>query len=408
MLSIANSHNPNEATSLLSSYVQSRLTSTVSTILLVSANVDDLLLGEMKRTLSAILDSCSRADVSIQQTSMAPIDSDMSNKCLLESAKHSLVFLLCDLRPLNANNSPYESLSLSVHSPKDVAEQITSALKSIDASVNADNQTSDAEKPSNDPSILTIGFVQNSGAELPLARLIGQILNKNGHSLCMATCIDGDEGTQKLRFIERWGRLPVAVLAAGKSSRMGRSKQVENVNGQPMVVTAVQNAMRAGADDVILITGAYHQAVHRVLDAAGLLPHPALHIVHNQDYEKGQSTSVKAAVTYVMATLRGKEFRAASDVIVIMPVDQPYLSPLLITRLMRFWRRGALLSAPAIEGIPRGAPALFDRLLWNNILQLSNDVGAKQILREFRKQLVTVETSPDELRDIDTPTDLSQ
>ena len=47
--------------------------------------------------------------------------------------------------------------------------------------------------------------------------------------------------------IERWGPIAVVVLAAGAASRMGHPKQVEVVNGEAMVVRAVQTALAAAA-----------------------------------------------------------------------------------------------------------------------------------------------------------------
>jgi len=198
---------------------------------------------------------------------------------------------------------------------------------------------------------------------------------------------------------ERWGPVAVVVLAAGRSSRMGRPKQLEPIAGQALITHAVQNALHSGAQRVLVVTGAYATAVNQCLDS---LPPDAvrrLQRVHNSYWESGQSSSVRSAIHALPA-----ECGAA----IFMPVDQPYVPPHLLRQLQRHWQRGALLAAPAVNGTPRGAPALFDRSLWPELLKLRGDVGGRSLLQTHRAELATVPTPASRLHDIDTPTDLPQ
>jgi molybdenum cofactor cytidylyltransferase len=64
------------------------------------------------------------------------------------------------------------------------------------------------------------------------------------------------------------------------------------------------------------------------------------------------------------------------------------------------------LVAPALDGQPRGAPAIFDRTLWPDLLALAGDTGARPLLQRYRAQLITITAEAAWLRDIDTPADL--
>ncbi|MBX3011167.1 MAG: nucleotidyltransferase family protein [Caldilineaceae bacterium] len=187
------------------------------------------------------------------------------------------------------------------------------------------------------------------------------------------------------------------VLAAGRSSRMGRSKQIERVDGMPMVERAVQVALASAVEAVIVVTGAYAPEVTVVLapllESAGT----RLRLIHNAAWATGQASSVRAAVQALSASCGAALF---------LPTDQPFLPVALLQELITAWRAGALLAAPAVDGQPRGAPAIFARSLWDELLALEGDVGARPLLQRHRAELVTVPAQAAWLRDIDTPADL--
>ncbi|MCL4858830.1 MAG: nucleotidyltransferase family protein [Caldilineaceae bacterium] len=194
------------------------------------------------------------------------------------------------------------------------------------------------------------------------------------------------------------GRVVAVVLAAGLSSRMGQPKQLAEVDGEPMVVRAVKAALASTAESVVVVTGAYAQPVTAAL--ASLLQGAGnrLRTIVNPDYAEGQAGSVRAAV---------RMLGPADGAVLFLPVDQPFLSPKLLNRLIDAWRRGAQLVSPTVDGELRGAPALFDRTLWPELLALEGDVGARPLLQRHRRHLVTVPAPLHELRDIDTPDDLA-
>jgi molybdenum cofactor cytidylyltransferase len=196
---------------------------------------------------------------------------------------------------------------------------------------------------------------------------------------------------------ERWGPLSAVVLAAGQSRRMGRAKQLEVVDGEPMVLRAVKVAMASVANDVLVVTGAYAGEVAAILSPTISAAGGRVRLTHNPQYQSGQATSIRAGVQALPAT---------SAAALFLPVDQPFLSPALLRRLVQQWREGAPLVATTVDGEVRGAPAVFDRRLWPQLLRLEGDTGARPLLRQYKEELVAVPASTYELRDIDRPEDL--
>jgi CTP:molybdopterin cytidylyltransferase MocA len=189
----------------------------------------------------------------------------------------------------------------------------------------------------------------------------------------------------------------VVILAAGRSSRMGRAKQLVEVDGERMVRRALRVALASEANVVVLVTGAYQdEVVGAVADlqeeAAG-----RLRLAHNPDWEAGQAGSMQAGL---------RDLPESCEAAIFLPVDQPYVEPVLLQQLAEAWQQGALIVAPVVEGESRGAPALFDRSLWPELYQVKGDVGGRPVLRAHAEQVHTIDTPAAWLRDVDTPQDL--
>ena len=178
---------------------------------------------------------------------------------------------------------------------------------------------------------------------------------------------------------------------------MGQAKQLVQVDGEQMVRRAVRVALASGAARVVLVTGAYAGEVAAavadfVRDAAG-----RLHLIHNPHWETGQAGSMQAGLGALPATC---------EAVIFLPVDQPYVEPLLLDQLVAAWRQGAALAAPVVDGELRGAPALFDRSLWLELNQVKGDVGGRMVLRAHAERVHRVAAPAAWLRDVDTPQDL--
>ncbi|MFN8443879.1 MAG: nucleotidyltransferase family protein [Caldilineaceae bacterium] len=189
--------------------------------------------------------------------------------------------------------------------------------------------------------------------------------------------------------------LALIVLAAGRSSRMGRPKQLEVVDGEPMVMRAAKLALGCLAQQTILVTGAYAEQIEQILTP--LPDRNRLTFVHNPHWQDGQSTSVHAAI---------QALKDEIEAVLFLPVDQPFVTPAFLHSIITAWQNGAALVAPQVNGEARGAPALFTRTCFPELLQIQGDVGGRVVLMKHRGEVTWLAAEAGILRDIDTPEDL--
>jgi len=88
--------------------------------------------------------------------------------------------------------------------------------------------------------------------------------------------------------------------------------------------------------------------------------------------------------------------------VVFLLGDQPGVTPALINRLVASYgeRRARIVAPTFADGI--GNPVLFDRALWPELLAITGDTGARDVLRTHRNDVATVPVEGNRLSDIDT------
>jgi molybdenum cofactor cytidylyltransferase len=186
-------------------------------------------------------------------------------------------------------------------------------------------------------------------------------------------------------------RIAAVVLAAGRSTRMGGpNKLTAEIGGKPLVRAVTEQALGSRARPVIVVTGHQHDAVERVL---GGLP---VTFVHNPEYERGLSTSLKAGIAAVPADIDGA---------VICLGDMPHVSAALIDRLIEAFdpERGALIAVPVVDG-KRGNPVVWSRRFFPDLSALEGDVGARHLIGTYAEGVMEVPVADvGAVLDIDTP-----
>jgi molybdenum cofactor cytidylyltransferase len=191
--------------------------------------------------------------------------------------------------------------------------------------------------------------------------------------------------------------LGAIVLAAGDSTRMGTPKAVlPDASGRPFVARLVRTFRAAGIDEVVVVTGASHDAIVAALDRddARLMPR----MVRNSDPSRGQLSSLWAGLDAFQ--------HLVLDAILMTPVDVPMVKEHTVRAVVEAWRRHRPPIARPVMGDRHGHPVLFDRIVFAELRQAPLAEGAKTVVHGHQDQLLNVEVDDEGcLTDVDTPAD---
>lgn len=194
--------------------------------------------------------------------------------------------------------------------------------------------------------------------------------------------------------IVRTPRIYAIVLAAGSSSRMGRSKALLPCSPEgPTFVARIAGTLReAGIGDVLVVG----RADDRVLQEHVQSFSPPGTFVVNPDPARGQLSSL----------LAGLDAAHDADGVLVWPVDCPLVRAGTLTAILtRAAARGAPLARP-VRGGRHGHPVFFHRAVFVDLRSADPEVGARAVVRARAGEVLDVEVNdPGILADIDTPAD---
>jgi molybdenum cofactor cytidylyltransferase len=185
-------------------------------------------------------------------------------------------------------------------------------------------------------------------------------------------------------------RIAALVLAAGRSSRMGRNKLLIETPTGMLVQRAVDTVLASKARPVIVVTGNDADAVEAALIGR------AVSFVRNPDFAAGLATSLARGLYALPENTDGA---------VICLGDMPDVVPSLIDRLIAAYNpvEGRAIIVPVRSG-RRGNPVLWGRRFFDDLRGLAGDTGGKQILARHDDWIAEITAADDGvLTDIDTP-----
>lgn len=184
-------------------------------------------------------------------------------------------------------------------------------------------------------------------------------------------------------------RAAAVVLAAGRATRFGDTKQVARIAGRALVAHVVDAALDAGLPEVVVVVG--HDA-ERV--TAALPDDPRVRTVTNPRYAEGQASSLRTGLDALPADV---------EVAVIVLADQPGVTAAAVAAV------GAAVGpdrpvARALYDDGPSHPVAFHRSVWPRLSRLSGDAGARQVLDDL--EVHAVRLPGDAPPDVDAPADL--
>ena len=181
------------------------------------------------------------------------------------------------------------------------------------------------------------------------------------------------------------------VLAAGASSRFGRTKQLEQFEGVPLAAGAVRKAESVFGNRTVLVVGKDWQDV-----AAACEPLAGFFVI-NEDYARGIAGSIACGVRAVAD---------GADAILLTMADLPLVTEDHLSKLAETWRNSPRsIVASAFEDT-LGPPVVFPRTDFDALLKLQGDHGARQVLEANRDRVLRI-SCEEAAFDIDRPEDLA-
>ena len=192
--------------------------------------------------------------------------------------------------------------------------------------------------------------------------------------------------------------IPAIVLAAGKSTRMGRPKATLPLDaGETFLTRIVSTFAAASVDDIVVVVGHDADAIVASLSNAGV----TVRIVENPDYEQGQLSSLIAALRVVD--------RPGVVAALMTLVDVPLVSPATVRAVVDRYRQTQARVVRPVRGAEHGHPVLIDRSLFEAIRHADPAQGAKPIIRANVSGAGDVEVDdPGAFADFDTPEDYNK
>ena len=160
------------------------------------------------------------------------------------------------------------------------------------------------------------------------------------------------------------------ILAAGSSSRMGRSKQMLDIHGETLLERTTKTVLASGIRDVVVVLGADNQIHKQVLASCPVI------IIDNNDWTKGMGSSIKCGLRHL--THMGSGY----DGVLIFVCDQPLLTTELISTILQtFDQNRKPIIASVYSAVP-GVPVLFEKSYFQKLMQLPDDQGAKRLIQQ--------------------------
>jgi molybdenum cofactor cytidylyltransferase len=183
------------------------------------------------------------------------------------------------------------------------------------------------------------------------------------------------------------------VLAAGRSSRMGRPKALLPAGRETFLARAVHLLAQAGCRTVLAVIAADDE------DGAACALEAGAIVVRNPDPDSEPVDSVRA----------GLQASPDAEAVVILPVDLPLIRPATVAALIRAWRTSAAaIVVPEYDG-STGHPMVLDRSLFADVLVRSLPDGLHTLIEECADTLTAVSVpDPGIHADIDTPNEYAR
>ncbi len=193
--------------------------------------------------------------------------------------------------------------------------------------------------------------------------------------------------------------VPGIILAAGRSTRMGRPKALLPIDsrGQSFLDRIIRTLQSAGIHEVLVVIG------H---DASSIATRfgdqdPNVRLVFNAQYQRGQLSSLQAALDVAD--------RPGVEGVLVTLVDVPLVSSETVRAVLTRHRETRAPIVRPVRASRHGHPVVFDRSVFDEIRRADANIGARAVLQAHPGEIAEVEVEDDgAFLDIDTAEDYAR
>ena len=183
----------------------------------------------------------------------------------------------------------------------------------------------------------------------------------------------------------------IIILAAGASERFGKPKQLLRFEKTTLLERIAQTALKTGFE-IVVVLGANAEIIQVSLENL------SVRIAVNENWQTGMSSSI------IKGLKKSLETNPDLAGVILLLCDQPFVTEENISKLVETQKEtGKPIVASSYENTI-GVPTLFMREVFDELLKLKGDTGAKPLIKRRAENLAKV-NAPEAAFDVDTAED---